>query len=178
MTEPVFTARRALWATLLNVLVGLFLSALTIANLVHQIRAGQAWVVAVLFAILALFFLWQAWTQFRIRTPLVEIGPAGLRLPSASPDPVPWPRLRQMQAARGLPGLGGGRVNFTVDGETFARLKLGQRFMGDVVVKARGWPNTFSVITPQLEESADAIAAAVKRYWPPDRHEEEPEREE
>jgi hypothetical protein len=174
MTEPpIFTARRALWATLLNVLVGLFLSALTIANLVHQVRAGQSWMVAVLFAILALFFLWQAWTQFRDRTPLVEIGPAGLRLPSASPDILPWPHLRQVQSARGLPGLGGGRVDFTVDAETFARLKLGQRFMGDVVVKARGWPNTFSVITPQLEENANSIVAAVRRYWPVERDDED-----
>jgi hypothetical protein len=170
--QPVFTARRALWATLLNVTLGLLLSALTIANLVHQLRADQSWGVAALFVVLALFFLWQGWEQVRDRAPVVEIGPDGLRLPGASADIVPWPRLRQVLAGRGLPGLGGGRVDFTVDPEIFVRLKLGQRFMGDVVVKARGRPNTFSVITPQLEENVDSIYAAVKRYWPPENDEE------
>ncbi|HEX2116593.1 MAG TPA: hypothetical protein VHM01_19490 [Alphaproteobacteria bacterium] len=171
--QPVFSVRRALWATLLNVTLGLLLSALTIANLVHQLRVGQSWGVGVLFVILALFFLWQAWMQFRERTPLVEIGPNGLHLPGVSAEILPWSRLRQVTAGRGLPGLGGGRVDFTVDPETFAHLKLGQRFMGDVVVKSRGRPNTFSVVTPQLEERADAIYAAVKRYWPPDGDEED-----
>ena len=174
MTEPpVFTARRAMWATLLNVLVGLLLSVLTIANLVHQIRNDGALTVSAMFTFLAVFFLWQAWMQVRNRVSQIEIGPAGLRLPTANPEIVPWSRLRQVQSGRGLPGLSGGRVDFTVDAEVFARLKLGQRFMGDVVVKARGWPNTFSVVTPQLDENADAIVAAVKRYWPPDRNDED-----
>ena len=122
-----------------------------------------------MFVILALFFLWQGWTQFRDRSPIVEIGPAGLRLPSASSEPIAWPRIWHAQAGRGLPGFGGGRVDFMVDAETFARLKLGQRFMGELIVKKRSVPNAFSVITPQLDESANAIFAAVKRYWPPDR---------
>jgi hypothetical protein len=122
-----------------------------------------------MFVILALFFLWQGWTQFRDRAPVIEIGPAGLRLPSASGEPIAWSRVSFAQAARGLLGLGGGRVDFMVDAQTFARLKLGQRFMGDVVIKKRGMPNAFSVITPQLDESASAIFAAVKCYWPPNR---------
>ena len=168
-TDPVFTARRARWATALNVVLGALLSALTIANLVHQLRGGDSLAVSALFAALALFFLWHAWTQFRDRTPLIEIGPQGFRLPSANPEILPWARLRHVRTGRRLPVLGGGRVDFTVDVETFARLKLGQRFMGDVVVKSRGWPNTFSVITPQLEENADSIVAAVHRFWPTDR---------
>lgn len=178
MTEPpVFTARRATWATLLNVCVGLLLCALTIANLVHQLRTDGSLVVSALFALLALFFLWQSWTQFRDRVPQIEIGPAGFRVPAANPGTVPWSRLRQAQAGGGVLGLSARRVDFTVDAEIFAQLKLGQRFMGDVVVKARGWPNTFSVVTPQLDENADAIVAAVKRYWPPE-HNDETEGEE
>jgi hypothetical protein len=172
MTQPaadglVFTARRALWATILNMTLGALLSALTIANLVHQVRIDGAWGIAVLFVILALFFFWQGWSQFRDRSPVIEISRDGLRLPAASDAPVAWPRIWHVHSARGLPGLGGGRVDFVVDAETFARLKLGQRFMGDIVVKKRSVPNAFSVITPQLDESAGAIFAAVKRYWPP-----------
>jgi hypothetical protein len=166
---PVFTARRARWATILNMILGALLSALTIANLVHQVRIDGGWGIGALFMILALFFLWQGWTQFRDRTPIIEIGPSGLLLPSASSEPVAWPRIWHAQAGRGLPGLGGGRVDFMVDAETFGRLKLGQRFMGEIIVKKRSVPNAFSVITPQLDESAAAIFAAVKCYWPPER---------
>ena len=165
---PVFTARRALWAAVLNMALGALLSALTIANLVHQIRIDGGWGIGGMFVILALFFLWQGWSQFRDRSPIVEIGPDGLRLPSTSSEPIAWSRIWHAQAGRGLPGFGGGRVDFMVDAETFARLKLGQRFMGEIVVKKRSVPNAFSVITPQLDESANAIFAAVKRYWPPD----------
>lgn len=170
---PVFTARRALWATILNMALGALLVALTIANLVHQIRADGSWGVSGIFMVLALFFLWQGWTQFRDRSPIVEIGPAGLLLRSASNEPIAWSRIWHAQAGRGLPLLSGGRVDFMVDAETFARLKLGQRFMGEIIVKKRSVPNAFSVITPQLDESANAIFAAVKRYWPPDRGNEE-----
>jgi hypothetical protein len=164
--ETVFTARRALWATLLNFLLGAALAALTIANVVHQIQRDGSLAVAAMFSILALFFLWQAWTQLSRRTPVIEVGPAGLRLAGVSEEILPWTRIVYVQRGSGLPGLGGGRIDFTVDAETYARLKLGQRFMGDLVVKARGRPNTFSVITPQLEENANAIFTAVKRYWP------------
>ena len=164
----VFTARRARWAALLNMALGLMLAALTAANLNHQVRTGGAWGVAVLLVILALFFFWQGWTQFRDRSPVIEIGPDGLRLPTASAQPIRWSRIWQARAGSGLPAFGGGRVDFTVDAETFGRMKLGQRFMGDLVVKKRSQANTFSVTTPQLDESAAAIFAAVRRYWPPE----------
>jgi hypothetical protein len=169
----VFTARRSLWAIILNLVLGLLLTALTIANLVHQVKTGGSWAVSVMFAIIALFFLWQAWAQLRDRSPVIEVGPAGLRLPLASAEAIPWSRIRHVHLARGIPGLGGGRVDFMVDIETFARLKFGQRFMGDIVVKKRGAPNAFSLITPQLEESASAIFAAIQRYWPAKAHNEE-----
>ena len=35
---PVFAVRRALWATLLNMLMGLLLAAITVLNLVRQFR--------------------------------------------------------------------------------------------------------------------------------------------
>ena len=166
-SAPLFTARRALWATILNLGLGALLATLTVANLIYQLRNDGSWGIGAMFAILAFFFFWQGWTQFRHRDPVIEISPGGLRLPAASADPIAWHRISFSQAPRGLPGLGGGRVDFMVDAETFARLKLGQRFMGDIVVKKRGMPNAFSLITPQLDESAGSIFAAMRRYWPP-----------
>jgi len=170
---PVFTARRALWAMLLNMLMGVLLAAMTIINIVYQLRQGGSLITSIFFAVLALFFLWHSWNQLRNRAPLIEIGPAGLRLPNASEQALPWSLIRQVAPARTVLGLGGSRVDFTVDPEIFARLKLGQRFMGDIIVKKPGMPNTFSVITPQLEENAAAIYDAVKRYWRPARTENE-----
>jgi hypothetical protein len=171
---PVFAARRALWATLLNMLMGVLLAAVTVVNLVRQFREDGSPAAAAVFAVLALFFLWQAWTQLRNRVPLIEVAPEGLRLPTASSDALPWRCIRHVRRAHGLLGIGGGRVDFTVDPVVFDRLKFGQRFMGDVVVKRRGLPHTLSVITPQLDENADAIYAAVQRYWAPeDRRDEE-----
>jgi hypothetical protein len=102
---------------------------------------------------------------------VIEIGAAGLRVAGVSDDVLPWRRVVQVRGVNGFLGLAGGRVDFTVDVETFSRLKFGYRFMGDPIVKKRGMPNTFSVITPQLEESPDRIVDAVKRYWSPRRDE-------
>lgn len=164
---PAFIARRALWALWTNVLIGLGLSVLTLANVVHQVENGGPLLVSGAFAFIALFYLVQSVLQVRSRQPVIEIGPAGLRLAGASEGVVPWSRVTQVRGVNGVLGLAGGRVDFTVDMETFARLKFGYRFMGDVVVKKRGVPNTFSVVTPQLEENASRIVDAVKRYWSP-----------
>jgi hypothetical protein len=171
----VFVVRRSLWSILMNLLLGALLAALTFSNIVHQFRTGGSWAVAIMFGIIAVFFLWQAIDQLRDRSPLLEIGPDGLKLRTASPQPIPWPRIWHAQAGAGVLGLGGGRVDFQVDTEIFSGLKFGQRYMGDVVVKKRNVPNTFSVLTPQLDESAAAIYAALKRYWPPDRRDDKDE---
>ncbi len=172
---PVFMVRRSMWSILLNLLLGALLAAVTFANVVHQFRTGGSWAVAIMFGIIAAYFFWHGVEQLRDRSPLIEIGPSGLTLRPASAQPIPWQRIWNAQAGSGLFGFGGGRVDFQVDAETFNTLKFGQRFMGDVVVKKRTAPNSFSVLTPQLDESAGAIFAALKRYWPPDRRDDEDE---
>ena len=173
--DPVFVARRSMWSILMNLVLGVLLAALTFGNVVHQIRTGGSWTVAVLFGFIAAYFLWHGVEQLRNRSPLVEIGPDGLRLRPASVQPIPWSRIWNAQASSGPLGFGSGRVDIQVDAETFNALKFGQRFMGDLVVKKRSAPNTFSVLTPQLDESPAAIFAALKRYWPPDRRDDENE---
>lgn len=171
----VFIARRSVWSILTNIVLGALLTAITFANIVHQVRSDGSWTAALMFGFIAAYFLWTGIDQLRDRSPLVEISPDGLRLRSATAHPIPWSRIWRVEAAGRPLGFGGGRVDFQVDIETFSTLKLGQRFMGDVVVKKRSAPNSFSVLTPQLDENAAAIFAAVKRYWPPDRSDEETE---
>ena len=166
---PSFIARRALWALWINAALGLGMSVLTVANIAHQYQSGGPLLVSGGFAFIALFFLWQAAMQIRNRQPVIEIGAAGLRVAGVSENIVPWSRVIAVRGVNGFLGLAGGRVDVTVDTETFARLKFGYRFMGDPVVKKRGIPNTFSIITPQLEESPDRIVEAAKRYWSPPR---------
>lgn len=174
---PVFAARRSIWSILMNIVLGALLAALTFVNIVHEIRTGGSWAVAIMFGIIAAYFLWHGVEQLRDRAPLIEIGPDGLRLRPASAQPIPWSCIWNAQASSGPLGVGAGRVDFQVDTETFNTLKLGQRFMGDVIVKKRSAPNTFSVLTPQLDESAGAIFAALRRYWPPDQRDDDTKRE-
>lgn len=164
---PVFVVRRAAWFTALNLVFGVMLAAIAAINLVEQLQSGGGWGLAVTFAVIAAYFCWQAWTQFYHRTPVIEIGPAGLYLPSAAEQPIPWSRIWHADAGGGLASLFGGRIDFQVDPETHAKLKLGQRFMGDVVVRRRGIPNAFSISTQGLDEKNTAIFAAMSRYWPP-----------
>jgi hypothetical protein len=101
------------------------------------------------------------------RTPIVIVGPAGLTLPPASPDPIAWPRVRHLGASRSLALVGGGRLDLQVDPEIYVRLKLGQRFLGDPIVKMARAPYGVSVIAQGLDHSAAAIFAAIHRHWPP-----------
>jgi hypothetical protein len=39
--------------------------------------------------------------------------------------------------------------------------------MGDFVLKRRGIPNTFMVLTQGLDRGTADIEAAIKRHWPP-----------
>lgn len=166
---PTLAVRRAGWFTALNLAFGAMLVVITIINLVDQLQAGSGWALAAMFAAIAGFFCWQAWTQFYDRAPVVEIGPAGLGLPSAAEEPIPWSRILHAHAGAGLAGLSGGRIDFQVDTETYAKLRFGQRFMGDVVVRRRGIPNAFSIMTQGLDTKNAAIFAAMSRYWPPER---------
>lgn len=164
---PVFVARRSYWSAAQNLVIGLFLVILAGGSIMQMMHGSGSWPAVLLFSAVAVFSCWNAWTQARDRNPMVAIGPGGLHLPTASDQPIPWSRIRRVELGRGLPGLSGGRVNFEVDAETFARLRLGQRFMGDIVVRWRGVPNAFSLIAQSLDERAGDIFAALRRYWPP-----------
>lgn len=165
---PGLEARRARWLSGANLILALGLFALTIANLWWQWNRGENLLTGALFAFVATFYAGQMFVQFRDRRPQLVIGPAGLGLPAAAPNPIAWSRIRQIHIKRRfLPTLGG-QIDIEVDPETFQTLRLGQRIMGDFVVKRRGFGIAFSVLTQGLDQSTAQIEAALKRHWPPD----------
>lgn len=165
---PVLTGRRATWFTLINLCLALVLLAGAVANAVNILQTDGSWIMALVVLGLVGFFTWQAWTQFRDRSPVVEVAPDGLRVPAASDAPIAWSNIAIVAPAEGIAALGGRRIDVQVDAQTFSRLRLGQRFMGDFVVRRRGLPNTFSILTQGLDVGPAALHAAIRRYWPPD----------
>lgn len=159
--------RRAVWLTALNLVFSLALFALTLANLYWQWSRGESLVTGSLFAFVAGYYAMTTFNQLRDRQPQIVISADGLGLPAAAADPIPWSRILHLRVKKRLIPTLGGQVDLQVDPEIFLKLKLGQRFLGDAVLKARGIPNTLTVRTQGLDRSTAEIETALKRHWPP-----------
>lgn len=109
------------------------------------------------------FYAAQSGHQLLDRRPLLIVGADGLGLAGATAAPLPWSRIWRLQAVRGLTGA---RIDIVLDAETFLGVKLGNRWMGDHVVKARHLINGFSILTAGFEHSGPEIEQAIRRYWP------------
>jgi len=156
--------RRARWFLACNLAMALGLLALGIANVGYQYQTGgPAWVGALLVAMVAAYG-WQVTRQLIDHPPVVAVRADGLLLPTAAPEPIPWPRIQGI-------GLGGfithNQVDIAVDHALLAQLSLGQRFLGDSVIKRRGIAPGISIIAGNLDQGAPAILAAMRRHWPP-----------
>lgn len=100
------------------------------------------------------------------RTPVVVVGPTGLHIPSALPDPIPWSTIRNANHPGGFL-LGRHRVDIDMDIATRARARVGMRIAGDPIAGRIGSVTGLSIITQGLDTGAAAIMAAIKLYWPP-----------
>jgi hypothetical protein len=166
-----YVVRRSLWLAGANFLLAVFLCVLTLINLYTQWKAGESLATSALFVLLTGYFVTTTFYQLYRRPPQLIIGPGGLGLPTATQEPIAWPRIQQLSVKRRfLPGLGG-QLDIAVDLETFSRLRFGTRFFGDFVVKGRGLPSSFTVLAQGLDRSLTDIEAAIKRHWPPDTRE-------
>jgi hypothetical protein len=163
-----FVVRRARWLTAVNLFFALGLLVLALVNIYWQWSRGESLVTGAMFTFIFAYYSLITVQQLRDRQPQLAIGTAGLDLPAASADPIPWSRITYLRIKQRLIPMLGGRLDIQVDPETFLRLKLGQRLMGDFILKQRGIPNTFMVLTKGLDRRTADIEAAVKRYWPPD----------
>ena len=169
MSDPVFEVRRSRPHLLMQATFGMFIVALALANLVNLYRTGEAengpLLTSVLFAFLMSAYVWNLAQQYRDREPQVVIGASGLLLPTALSDPVPWTQVWNVAP----PGGARSRMRLDIDvaPEVYARMKLGQRFMGENIVRRKGPGGGLSIYTMGYEHNAREIAAAIRRYWPP-----------
>ncbi len=133
----------------------------------HASEAEAPWMGAAMVAALIAFQAWRNLQYLTDRTPVVVIGPEGLALPLNADAPIPWTAISRLGAARGAARIGGGRLDFEVDPETFARIRLGKRMMGDPVVKMPALPYGISIVAQSLDHPAGAMQAAIEAFWPP-----------
>lgn len=169
MVESVFEVRRSRAHVLLQAGFGMFLLALAAANLGNLFRQGDAQggplFASLLFAGLMAFYVWNLLAQYRDRRPQVIVGPAGLYLPSAHLEPVPWSHVWNVAPPSGV--FSRMRLDVDIAPEISARMKLGQRFMGENVVRRKGVGGGLTIYTMGYEHNAAEIAEAIRRYWPP-----------
>jgi hypothetical protein len=166
MTDLV--ARRALWLSVINFIFAAGLFLLTLANLWWQWSRSERLTTGLLFAFVAAYYSVQTFIQMRDREPQLVVSSAGLGLPAASADPIPWSQIGHLRVTQRLIPTLGGRIDVHVAPEVFLRLKFGQRWLGDFVLKRRAIPNTFMVVTQGLDRRAADIEAVIKRHWPPE----------
>ncbi len=168
-TSPIagaFVVYRSRLHSLINLVLGVFLAALALTNFWDQLESRGAFLPSLLIVAIAGVYLWHTYQMVCDRGPQVVIDATGLRLATASPDPIPWSYIWRLEAGRRL--FGGPRVEAEVAPEVVARLKLGQRFLGDNVVRLKARRNGLAIYTVGYDRTADQIFAAARRYWPPD----------
>ena len=161
-----FVVYRSRLHSSMNLVFAALLTTLALINLWDQFESRTALFASFFFAVIAGFYLWHTYQQFCDRLPQLVIDASGLWLGAASPDPIPWPNIWRLDAGRRL--FGGPRVEAEVAPEIAARLKLGQRFLGENVVRLRGRSNGFAIFAIGYDRTADQIFAAARHFWPPD----------
>jgi hypothetical protein len=160
---PELVARRARWFVLSNLVTALVILALALLNVGYQFRmGGPAWVAVLLVAMVAAY-AWQAARQLFDRQPIVAVCAHGLLLPTARTQPIAWASIHDV-ALSGR--LGRGQIDITLDNALITQLTLGQRFLGDSVVKRRGLVPGITILASNLDQRAQAIVAAIRRHWP------------
>ncbi|MBM3521809.1 MAG: hypothetical protein FJX57_02535 [Alphaproteobacteria bacterium] len=168
MKAPELVVRRSRLIAGLTFAMAALLALGSIAYAFAVVRAGEASLLgAGLVVALLIFYAVQTGLQLRDTTPLVVVGPGGLRIPRASAEPIGWHEVLNVGASRSFAINGGGRLDVAVTPEAFARLKLGNRLTGDAVVKMNGAPFGFSLLAHGFDHRASDILTAIGHHWPP-----------
>jgi len=105
-------------------------------------------------------------SHFLDARPLLVVGPDGLLLPQHAEAPIPWDAIQRVGASRSFALVGGGRLDLDLTPEAFAGVRVGQRLMGDHVVKMVGSPFGISLLAQGLDRPASDMLAAIGQYWP------------
>lgn len=173
MSAAVFEVRRSRSHVLMQIGFATFLVVLAAANLGNLLRHGDVergpLFASVFFALLMAFYVWNLVNQYRDRRPQIVIGPDGLLLPNALPTPVPWSQVWNVAPPAGT--FTRTRLDIDIAPEIYARMKLGQRFMGESIVRRKGLGGGLTIYTTGFEHNAVELEAAIRKFWPPaDRH--------
>lgn len=164
---PLLVVRRSRRMTGLNLLFGSLCFGLAVASVWAAWKEGGDLLGPIFLLVLVAVYGVQAGQQFRDDSPKLVVERAGLSLPGVVDGPVAWARIEEIATTTGLRALGGGRIDVVVDLETYARMKLGTRWLGDPIVRRAGPRAALSIHGAALDTGTKTIFAAMRRHWPP-----------
>ncbi len=164
---PLLIVRRSRRTTGLNLLAGSLGFGLAVASVWSAFETGESLLGPLFLLVLITIYGVQAGQQFRDDSPKLVVERAGLLLPDVLEGSVAWTQIEEIATTTGLRALGGGKIDIVVDIETFARMKLGTRWLGDPVVRGNGPRPTITIVCGALDANAKTIFAAMRRHWPP-----------
>ena len=160
-TASPFVVRRSRWFVVANLAVAAAVLVLVALNAGYQWRTGGSLPVAALIAALVAVFFWQSLRQALDRAPVLIADDAGLALPTAAAQPIPWARVGESRIAGWpLPS----QVDLDLPADIVAAMTLGQRFLGDPVIKRRGLAPGITIVARGLDRNAAAIRAAINGF--------------
>ena len=162
---PLLIARRSKRATGMNLLAASIAFGVAVATVWYAWQEGENVLGPLFLLVLVTFYGVSAGQQFRDETPKVVVERAGLSLPGVTSEPIEWTHIEEIAVTTGLRAIGGGRIDIVVAPATYARLKLGQRWLGDPVVRKPGPRAAFSLACGALDTPAKTIYAAMRRHW-------------
>lgn len=164
---PLLVARRSMRIAGLNLLTASLGFGFSVAFVWYAWREGADLIGPLFLLVLIAVYGVQAGQNFRDDRPKVVVERAGLSLPAVTDAPIPWGEIEQVALGKGIRTLGGGRLDVVVSPQVFARLKLGQRWLGDPIVKRGGISPAFTVLGSALDTDMKTLFTAIRRHWPP-----------
>ena len=150
----------------LNLLFASCVFGLAVAVAWQAWQQGESFGASLLFLAIAAFWGVLMGQQFRDDAPKIVVGKDGLDMPGVCDGPVPWDKIEELALGTGLRALSGGRLDIHVDPETYSKLKLGNRWMGDLIVRRPGAKPGFTVLGAGLDTKPRVIFEAIRRHWP------------
>ena len=158
-----FIMRRARWFTAMSMVLALGLLALALSAILNP-DPGMGMTGGLMFLAVGGFYLWQTVSHARDPRPVAAVTRAGLDLPGAIDQTIAWRDILRVDYREAM--FAGSRVDVDVDPEVFIRMRMGQRAMGDTVVRRRGVNSGFSILSIGLDRDAKALYAAIRQHWP------------
>ncbi len=151
----------------LNLLFASGVFGLAVAVTWQAWQQGESLGASLLFLGIAAFWGVLMGQQFRDDAPKIVVGKDGLEMPDVADAPIRWEKIEELALGTGIRALSGGRLDVFVDPETYSKLKLGNRWMGDPIVRRAGTQPGFTILGAGLDTKPRVVFEAIRRHWPP-----------